>query len=125
MCKVNRGYVNASLPHIGATKMRELQLMGLACVYVREDGGRGARRQSLGTEPGMPSLQAKQEHGEPQGAGLLAITAAVTASEAECAALFALVCSLTLWQHGFICPLISHRDHRVLQVLRRKSSDAL
>lgn len=28
-------------------------------------GGRGARRQSLGTEPGMPSLQAKQEHGEP------------------------------------------------------------
>lgn len=29
------------------------------------DGGRGARRQSLGTEPGMPSLEAKQEHGEP------------------------------------------------------------
>lgn len=34
------------------------------CVRV-SDGGRGARRQSLGTEPGMPSLQAKQEHGEP------------------------------------------------------------
>lgn len=34
------------------------------CVCVR-DGGRGARQQSLGTEPGMPSLQAKQEHGEP------------------------------------------------------------
>lgn len=34
------------------------------CVRV-SDGGRGARRQSPGTEPGMPSLQAKQEHGEP------------------------------------------------------------
>lgn len=64
--KVNRGYANSSLPHIGEMKMRELQLMGLVCVCVCErDGGRGARRQSLGTEPGMPSLEAKQEHGEP------------------------------------------------------------
>lgn len=62
--KVNCGYANTSLPHIGEMKMRELQLMGLVCVCVR-DGGRGARRQSLGTEPGMPSLEAKQEHGEP------------------------------------------------------------
>lgn len=59
------------------------------CVCVR-DGGRGARRQSLGTEPGMPSLQAKQEHGEPLGERSLATTAAAAAAAAtamaECAA---------------------------------------
>lgn len=57
------------------------------CVCVR-DGGRGARRQSLGTEPGMPSLQAKQEHGEPLGERSLATTAAAAAAAtatAECA----------------------------------------
>lgn len=61
------------------------------CVCVR-DGGRGARRQSLGTEPGMPSLQAKQEHGEPLGERLLATPAAAAATAtAECAASSALL----------------------------------
>ncbi|TNN69340.1 hypothetical protein EYF80_020491 [Liparis tanakae] len=51
-----------------------------ACVG---DGGRGARRQSLGTEPGMPSLRAKQEHGEPSGERSLVTTAAATTALAE------------------------------------------
>lgn len=33
--KVNCGYANASLPHIGEMKMRELRLMGLVCVCER------------------------------------------------------------------------------------------
>lgn len=33
--KVNCGYANASLPHIGEMKMRELGLMGLVCVCER------------------------------------------------------------------------------------------
>lgn len=39
------------------------------CICVWEMGGRGARRQSLGTEPGMPSQQAKQGDGEQSGNG--------------------------------------------------------
>lgn len=54
------------------------------CVCVR-DGGRGARQQSLGTEPGMPSLQAKQEYGEPLGECSLATTAAAATAMAKCA----------------------------------------
>lgn len=64
----------------------------LVCVRVR-DGGRGARRQSLGTEPGMPLLRAKQEHGEPRGCKLASnhsLLAPATAM-AECAVPFALV----------------------------------
>lgn len=43
LCKVNCGYVNASLPHIGGTKERGLRLMGLVCVCVcmREGMGEG------------------------------------------------------------------------------------
>lgn len=70
------------------------------CVCVR-DGGRGARRQSLGTEPGMPSLQAKQEHGEPLGERSLATTAAAATAMAECAAPSALLRNRTLGQHSF------------------------
>lgn len=70
------------------------------CACVR-DGGRGARRQSLGMEPGMPSLQAKQEHGEPSGERSLATTAVAATAMAECAALSALLCNDTLGQHSF------------------------
>ncbi len=70
------------------------------CVCVR-DGGRGARRQSLGTEPGMPSLQAKQEHGEPLGERSLATTAAAATAMAECAAPSALLRNRTFGQRSF------------------------
>lgn len=62
MCKVSSRYVNASLSHIwAAMKMREPQPTGAGLCVCARDGGRGARRQSLGTEPGMPLLWAKQE----------------------------------------------------------------
>lgn len=70
------------------------------CVCVR-DGGRGARRQSLGTEPGMPSLQAKQERGEPLGERSLATTAAAATAMAACAAPSALMHNHTSGQHSF------------------------
>lgn len=62
-----------------------LQTTRQACVLCVRVGGRGARRQSLGTTPGMPSLQAKQEHGEHLGEGLQAAAAeaaTVTATRA-------------------------------------------
>lgn len=70
------------------------------CVCVR-DGGRGARRQSLGMEPGMPSLQAKQEHGEPSGERSLATTAVAATAVAESAAHSALLRDRTLGQRSY------------------------
>lgn len=101
--KVNCGYANASLPHIGEMKMRELQLMGLVCVCAR-DGGRGARRQSLGTEPGMPSLEAKQEHGEPsREQSQLQRQPPLLA---ECAVLLLLLCAVAPLLFGLFTPIV-------------------
>lgn len=47
----------------------------------------------------MPSLQAKQEHGEPLGERSQATTAATATAMAECAASSALLRSRTLAQH--------------------------
>lgn len=63
-----------------------LQTMRQACALCVRVGGRGARRQSLGTEPGMPSLQAKQENGEHSGEGLLTTAAAAAAAATAMAA---------------------------------------
>lgn len=78
-----RGCVNASLPLTVPLKRRGvLQTMRQACALCVRIGGRGARRQSLGTEPGMPSLQAKQENGEHSGEGLLTTAAAAATAMA-------------------------------------------
>lgn len=83
------------------------------CVRVR-DGGRGARRQSLGTEPGMPLLRAKQEHGEPRGCKLASNHSllALATAMAECAIPFALVRNRTA---SSASPKMSHNVQQVFK----------
>lgn len=87
-----------------------LQTMRQACALCVRVGGRGARRQSLGTEPGMPSLQAKQENGEHSGEGLLTTAAAAAAAAATAmAARVAPSARLHAGRRSFSSLLISHR----------------
>lgn len=74
------------------------------------DGGRGARRQSLGTEPGMPSLEAKQEHGEPSRECLLATTEAAASASRMCSP----VAFIYLCSHTSYSPCIYLTDTTVL-----------
>lgn len=88
-----------------------LQTMRQACALCVRVGGRGARRQSLGTEPGMPSLQAKQENGEHSGEGLLTTAAAATAMAARVAP----SARLHAGRRSFSSLLISHRTQQVFK----------
>lgn len=107
-----RGCVNASLPLTVPLKRRGvLQTMRQACTLCVRVGGRGARQQSLGTEPGMPSLQAKQENGEHSGEGLLTTAAAATAMAARVAP----SARLYAGRRSFSSLLISHRTQQVFK----------
>lgn len=91
-----------------------LQTMRQACALCVRVGGRGARQQSLGTEPGMPSLQAKQENGEHSGEGLLT-TAAAAAAATAMAARVAPSARLYAGRRSFSSLLISHRTQQVFK----------
>lgn len=93
-----------------------LQTMRQACALCVRVGGRGARQQSLGTEPGMPSLQAKQENGEHSGEGLLTTAAAAAAAAATAmAAHVAPSARLYAGRRSFSSLLISHRTQQVFK----------
>lgn len=89
-----------------------LQTMRQACALCVRVGGRGARQQSLGTEPGMPSLQAKQENGEHSGEGLLTTAAAAATAMAARVAPSA---RLYAGRRSFSSLLISHRTQQVFK----------
>lgn len=112
-----RGCVNASLPLTVPLKRRGvLQTMRQACALCVRVGGRGARQQSLGTEPGIPSLQAKQENGEHSGEGLLTTAAAAAAAAATAmAARVAPSARLYAGRRSFSSLLISHRTQQVFK----------